>query len=146
MHIVKWGKLAFFLSALLLINVATSLITSANQKAGFYSVNDDSIGIPIVLTLYVSFCILPILFVICLIPNKGLLVWLKSKGAVFLIAVRVGFLLLYAVAFCVAVYGITYWSFPHHYLIAASYVILFVFLLISFAFDFGKLGHKSARE
>lgn len=139
-YIAKWAKLALFLSALLLINIMTSLITSANQKAGLYPINADSIGIPIGLTLYESIIMLPILFVICLITNKRILIWLQSKDAVFLFAVRIGLLLLYAAAFYFAIYGATYWSLPGHYLIAASYVVLFVVLLISLVFDWRELN------
>lgn len=134
-RITWWVKLSVFLGALLLVNCMTWLVTSINQSAGLYPVDADSIGVPIMSTVVASLFMLPIFLVVSLLSKNGFLVGLKSKGTVRVRAVRIGLLLLYATALLFAGYGIAYWTFPGHYLIAVSYLILFVVLLTGLVSD-----------
>lgn len=136
---IKWVKLAFFISAILLVNCVTWFVTTANQKARLYPIDADSIGIPIMLTITASILILPPVFFISMLPNNNVLVWLKSKGLVSRLVLLTCFLLLYAFVFWFAVYGITYWNFPGHYSIAVSYLILLFISLIYLYIDWREI-------
>lgn len=137
--IPTWVKLACFLSALLLVNGITWFVTSANQKNGLYPINADSIGIPIMLTVGVSILMLPILIIIGLLQSKSLLTWLKTKGLVRRLVVKIGLLLLYGPVFLFAIYGIAYWYIPGHYSISVSYLVLFVVILICLFSDWREI-------
>jgi hypothetical protein len=135
-----WVKLIVFLFAIVLVNIMTWLITSINQQTGLYSVNADSIGIPIIFTASASLLMLPILIVISLLSKKDSLIGLKAKGISRNLKVRIGLLFLYAPALLFGVYGIMYWSYPGHYLIAGSYLILCGVFLSGLAFDWRRAG------
>lgn len=136
----KWVKMAFFLSALFLVNGVTWFVTTANQKAGLYPIDADSIGIPIMFTIAACVLMLPILFIISMLPNKRLLNWLNSKGLVRLMIARIGVLSLYALVFLFAAYGFVYWNSPGHYFIAASYLIFIIILLIYLLIDWREIN------
>jgi len=132
---IKWVKLALFISAILLVNCVTWFVTTANQKARLYPIDADSIGIPIMLTITVSILILPPVFFISMLPNNNVLVRLKSEGLFSRLVLLTCFLLLYAFVFWFAVHGITYWNFLGHYFIVVSYLILFFISLIYLYID-----------
>lgn len=148
--LTKWFKLALFFCGLLLVNCMTWLVTSTNQKEGVYPVDADSIGIPIMITIYASLLMVPILFIISLLSNKDVLLRLRVVGVARLAAVKVGLLLLYASALLFTVYGFMYWYNPNHYLIAASYFVLGVVLLAGLVFDWvtikTDLGHSESAD
>lgn len=135
----KWVRLTLCLSALSLVNATTWLVTTSNQKANVYPIEADSIGIPIVLTISASIFALPILFLINMFPKNTILIWLKSGIFAISLVSRVGLLLLYAFVVLFAAYGITYWSFPGHYLIAISYLVLLIVLLMYLIFDWREI-------
>ena len=127
----KSVKMVIFLVALLLINFVTWLVTTSNQKANLYPIDADSIGIPIMVTIASSVLMLPILFIIVINKNKFSLFWLKSQNYIGQVFLKIAICLLYIFAILFAALGITYWSFPGHYLIAVSYWI-FLFVLTTY--------------
>jgi hypothetical protein len=135
----RWHKLTFLAIALLLINVATWFITGVNQRNGIYPVDADSIGIPIVLTLYASLVVVPLLLLIALLPTAGFVRRLCLRGIGWSIATGVMLLLLYVAVGLFAVSGMAEWAIPHHYLIAASYSVLLLVLVIILLHDMKRL-------
>lgn len=125
----KRVKLTFLFGLLMLVNYATWFVTATNQKAGLYPIDADSIGIPIMLTNVICLLMLPVLLAICGLTNKNMLIGLKSKGHVIRLVVKINLVLLYSIPIALASYGLSYWSHPGHYLIAASYAILLVVFL-----------------
>jgi len=135
MRFTWWVKLSVFFGALLLVNCVTWLVTSINQNAGLYPIDADSIGIPIISTVVASLIMLAIFLVVGLLSKNDFLLRLKSKSVARVWAIKLVLLVLYATALLFAVYGVVYWTFPGHYLIAVSYVILFVVLLTGLVSD-----------
>jgi hypothetical protein len=135
----RWHKLAFLAMALLLINVATWFITGVNQRNGVYPVDADSIGIPIVGTLFASLVVLPLLLLIGLLPTAGFVRRLCSRGFRWSIAAGAALLVLYVTVGLFAVSGVAEWAIPHHYLIAACYSFLLLVLVAFLFLDMKRL-------
>ena len=55
----RWHRAVALAVALVLINAATQLVIRANLSAGLYPAEADSIGIPIMTTLYLSLALIP---------------------------------------------------------------------------------------
>lgn len=128
-------KQMLLLGSLLLINFVTWLVTSGNQKDGIYPIDADSIGMPIMFTAFVSLLVAPILLAIGFLLNKDFVERMRSKGLGYLLAVRVALILLYIGAFWFVISGFLHWYFPNHYLISASYLPLFVFLIVALVWE-----------
>ena len=126
-----YRKLIFLIAALVLINGITCAVLSRNQTMGLYPIDADSIGIPVMETILVSFFLLPILIVICALSDQKVQVWLSARNLWSLMAAKGVLALAYSVAFLFTIYGGLYWSDPDHYLIAVGYVVMLIALVIS---------------
>lgn len=135
----RWHKFAFLSIALLLINVATWFITHYNSRNGIYPMDADSIGIPIFGTLFASLLVLPLLLLISFLPTTGFVRRFCSRSIGCSLAACIMLLLLYGAAGLFAVSGIAEWAVPHHYLIAASYSVLFLVLVVFLLYDIKQL-------
>ncbi len=108
----RWHRAVALAAALVLINAATQWVIRSNLAAGLYPADADSIGIPIMTTLYLSLALSPWLLVLAL---------LRARGGMLVI---VAFVVLYVPAVAFAVGGIAYWAAPGHYAIAWAYAAL----------------------
>ena len=141
-----WYKLALLIIALLLINVATWFITGVNQRNGIYPMDADSIGIPIVLTLLGSLVVSPLFVLIALLPTAGFVSRFCSRDFGCAIAARVALIVLYVPAGLFAVSGVAKWATPNHYLVAASYSVLFLVLIVFLFLDMKRLFPNRVRN
>lgn len=129
-------KLIIFFFVIFLVNGMTWIITKINQKAGLYSIEGDSIAIPIMSTIGISLLLMLLLLItIGLLSKKISTFGQKSINVAWPIVIKILLLLVYVPAFFIAIYGVVYWSCPGHYSIAASYLILGSFFLVALIND-----------
>lgn len=120
----RWHRAVALAVALVLINAATQRVIRANLAAGLYPADADSIGIPIMTTLYLSLALSPWLLVLALRPRF-------ARARTLFIAALV---VLYVPALAFALGGIAYWAAPSHYAIALAFGVL-LSVLVALAWD-----------
>jgi hypothetical protein len=112
--------------ACLAVGFAAYLTLSSNQRAGVYRVEADSIGIPLIESIFTSF----VLFVF-LAAAAGLVALSRFVGRRAKIIARVFAVIFGILAALLAAAGAYSWAIPNHYAMALSYVAVTLFALVS---------------
>ena len=107
------------------------MVIRANLSAGLYPADADSIGIPIMTTLYLSLALGPWLLLLALFATFQAVRAYCARAGTLVIAVLV---ILYVPAVAFALGGIAYWAAPDHYLIAFAFAVLLL-VLVALAWD-----------
>ena len=141
----RWHRFGLLVAALILLNIAISFILEANQKDGVYPAHADTIFIPIALGWADSLFILPQLFFLTFLTSFNFVKRLCLQHTGWLITLAFILLALYANVGLFAISGVAEWMFPKHYVIAASYSLLLLVLVIFLLLDI-KLFFNSFRE
>lgn len=127
-------RMIILLVSIVLVNIITWLIAGTNQKNSYYPMDADSIGIPIMCTAGISIFMLPIFIIGNFFLKQNILFKPKLKN-VTRIMIEIIIFLIYALALFFGSYGFFYWSYPRHYSISASYLILCSILLGNLIYD-----------
>jgi hypothetical protein len=128
-------KLAILVAALIMVNLVTWLVVTANQGNAIYPIGADSISIPLFSTFLASLFVLPFFAVIAIFPTALFIAIRCSRNAVWSVAVSLLLVVAYVAAAVYAVTSAAYWAVPHHYLIAICYALLVVGLAVLFILD-----------
>ncbi|MDH5718889.1 MAG: hypothetical protein OEZ22_14780 [Spirochaetia bacterium] len=121
-----------------LINLSTCFVIQHNQELGLYPANADSIGIPILGTFFLSILAYLYLILINYLKNKYFYYIIFKPKLYKSIIVLIAFIL-YLPLIYFASYGLIYWFYPNHYIISATFLIIVIFIFISFFSDTYKL-------
>ena len=127
----RWHRVVALAVGLVLINAATQRVIRANFSAGLYPTDADSIGIPIMTTLYLSLALSPWLLMLAFFSTFQAVRAYCARGGMLVIAVLV---VLYVPALAFALGGIAYWAAPNHYAIAWAFAVLLL-VLVALAWD-----------
>jgi hypothetical protein len=143
--VTGWRRVFALVAALTLINGMTWIVVKENQRNGLYPVEADSIGLPILGTLLISFIVLPVLVSIGLLSGTQWMHRLRSHSFQNLLP---GMILLafYVIATLFALGGLGYWAVPDHYPIALCYLMLICVLILCLALDFQWLLSNRSRS
>ena len=118
--------------AVVVINAATQMVTKANLLAGIYEPTADTIGIPILSTLFASVIFSPWLVLIAFYSRLATVRDYFAAGGTHAALVILGLMVVYLPAIFLAVGGVDYWAIPNHYAIAVAFglslFLLFVLL------------------
>jgi hypothetical protein len=123
-----WQRFLVLVAALCTVNLATWIVVTANQGAGLYPADADSIGIPLLGTLFASALVILPLAAIAFIPQNTRVGVLCARGKPQVVAVYSLLGLMYLLVGLFALLGFTYWAMTHHYAIGSSYAALLVVL------------------
>jgi hypothetical protein len=132
-------KIILFVSLLVIVNVATFLVVTHNQRSGFYRWDADAIAIPIFITAWFSFLATPLLILVTLVPNSCAVHRLMARGVVHRIIVCFIVTVLYLACALVPLLGAVYWFCPRHYLLSAILAFAFIGVIACMMFDVRKL-------
>ncbi|MBH3403627.1 hypothetical protein I5P86_01040 [Pseudomonas glycinae] len=102
-------------TALALTSGAVALTLIKNLKAGTYDINQDSIGLPIGVTLII-FLTLALIHLLQIL----LLRWARANSCAGLL-LKISAYLIATISLVILVDRIVYWSIPHHAIIAILY-------------------------
>jgi len=132
--------------AVVLINVTTQMVTSANLLARAYPSDGDTIGIPILSTLFLSVIASPWLLLIAFFSRIRAIRTYFSSGGIRSALVIAGIAVLYVPAILLTVGGIDYWAIPRHYEIAVAFGISLLVLILLAWDDFRTLRSNPAMD
>src|SRR5688572_3895308 len=121
--LIGWRRAFVLIAALALINGVTWVAVKENQRNGVYSIDADSIGLPILGTFLISSLVLPVLVSIGLLPSTQWSGRLRARGSAWTVFMGVVLVTLYIIATLFAVGGAGYWAQPDHYVIAFFYLL-----------------------
>jgi hypothetical protein len=119
-----WHRLVLIVMALLAVNGSTYLVLSHNLEAGAYPVDGDSIGIPMVSTLFLSLAGALFLLSAFSLVFIGSIVRFSQKGNLHLSAVILLLVLLNLPPLFLLFLGAGFWSLPNHYLLLSTMIIM----------------------
>jgi hypothetical protein len=129
-HMKRWHRVVALALAIVLINAATQMVTSANQAVEAYPPDGDTIAIPIFSTFFLSLIVAPWLLLLACFSRFKVVRALFSSGGIRSAIVIAGLVLLYAPACFLAVGGIEYWAIPRHYEIATAFAVSLLVLIV----------------
>jgi FtsH-binding integral membrane protein len=142
-------KLVILAVALVMVNLVTWLVVTTNQSNAIYTIEADSISIPLFSTFLASLFALPFFAVIAFFPTVRFVAMRCSRSAAWSVAVGAILLVAYVAAAVYAITSAAYWAAPHHYLIAFSYTLLFfglaILLVLDTRFLFSNYGFQATR-
>ena len=131
----RWYRFGLLVAGLILLNAATSFILEANQRDGIYPPHADTIFIAIALGWAESLFIFPQLYFLTFLTSFSFVKRLSTQSTGWLVALGLILLALYINVGLFAFSGIATWLLPNHYVIATSYFILLIQLVIFLLLD-----------
>lgn len=127
-------------ASLIILNVVSVIVFSVNLQNGLYPIDADSIGIPIMETLFSSIVILPLLAGISFFGLLNRNIRDDRKKGLVTFSIIEGFV------YVASLYLTMVWSLeefqPNHYAITAGYLPLFVLLTVFLINDTRSLWFK----
>ena len=136
-----YGRRIIFLVLLLAgINLLTDLVLYANLRAGVYRPDADSISVPAVATLLGSLVAGLFAFAAGSLPHIRHVVAFAGRGRRGLFLAVLALVLLDLPPLAVVLAAAGYWLYPHHYLISAGMLVVFLALAGLLVRDVRSIG------
>jgi photosystem II stability/assembly factor-like uncharacterized protein len=141
-----WQRFLLLLMALVVVNVVTAWVLSANYQHAIYRFEDSAVD-PEVVTLACSVLVLPFLLAVGFLPHIGSASLPNSPKRKRGLMAAIGILLLFLNVGCVllCVLGLVYWCVREHLLVSLSYLLSASILAMLFASDLRQFFAASAK-
>jgi hypothetical protein len=131
----SWQRFGLLIAAVILTNLIAWYVLTDNQQNGVYPHDGDTIMIPIMGIMYWSLIALPFFTIIGWLPSLKFAWRLFYKNLILSLLIGFTVLAIYISALFLSLLGVLSWAYPHHYLIALSYVLLISIIFICFFLD-----------